>query len=111
MAPGAQPPPTSPRPREARARICVAARMQGSYSGEQPITVRDISQFGLGGEATALMADIGEDVTIVLASGDTLRGEIRWIDGDTFGLRLAAPLDVARLASVNALRQRLIAEA
>ena len=99
------------RPREARSRIETAGRMYGDYSPDQPVSVRDISQFGLGGEVSEIIPDIGERVTIELDTGDILHGEIRWTDGLAFGVRLSDPFHPDKIREVTELRERLIEQA
>lgn len=103
--------PAPVQPRESRAKVRVAGRMAGEFTPDQPVTLRDLSTFGAGGVAHDAVPDIGETVTIVLATGDTLSGHVRWTDGDTFGLRLAAPFDTRRLAEGEAIRARIYAGA
>lgn len=97
--------------REKRERISVHAIMLGEYTPESVIIIRNISQFGIGATTEGALPDIGENLSITLATGDSLHGQVRWVDGSSFGLRLHAAFDINRLEAINRLRLRLLDQA
>ncbi|WAT18485.1 hypothetical protein OZN62_02575 [Aurantiacibacter sp. MUD11] len=103
-------PPRRHVPRENRERTEVSGLMQCEYATPQEVVVRDISQFGVGATTHGQLPDIGEHVCITLATGDELRGQVRWTDGQAFGLHLESAFDLGRLQHINRLRSRLLAD-
>ncbi|MGB3166217.1 MAG: hypothetical protein WBA68_05500 [Alteraurantiacibacter sp.] len=101
-------PPRQTRPREARSQIAAAGEMTGEWSPKQAVSVRDISQFGLGGEVSEHIPDIGENISILLETGDIIHGQIRWTDGKAFGVRLNDPFHPDKIRKIAEVRERLL---
>ena len=60
--------------------------MQVAGRPDIPIVIRNISASGMGATTTGLMPIKGEEVIVLLPSGTTAAGSIRWVKGKAFGL-------------------------
>ncbi|APE28851.1 hypothetical protein [Aurantiacibacter gangjinensis] len=94
-------------PRDEREATMIGAVMVGEFTPRVTVTVRNLSQFGVGVSSHGVVPDIGERVRLTLVTGDEIAGEVRWTDGCDFGLRMAHAFDLRRLRAINRLRDRL----
>ena len=94
-------------PREQRQQTVIEATMTGEFTPQSAVTIRDISQFGIGAATKGDLPDIGEHVVLSLTNGGEVSGKVRWTDGHKFGLRLNKAFDLGRLNAINQLRSRV----
>lgn len=84
-------------PREARRPGLLRARMAGPETPERDIVIRNVSQFGIGAVCDDVPPPLGQAITLFMPHGEAIAGEVRWVEGRKFGLKLAQPLDLAAL--------------
>jgi hypothetical protein len=84
-----------PDPRGRRRRM-LAAPLRGQRFGELRITVRDISNGGLGG-TTEQWLRMGEHVQTELPNLGEVGGTVVWTEGNRFGLSFDHEIDAARV--------------
>jgi hypothetical protein len=81
--------------REVRSARMVLGQMSSPRLGMQKIVLRNTSGLGLGAVAKGNPPLVGEEVTIHLQSGAQVRGTVRWVRNDRFGVLLESPADPA----------------
>ena len=89
------------RQRETRHRRLMMARIADGRMRGQDIVIRNISRRGLGAATQGLFPLEGERLSILLPTGPTVTGIVRWCDGPSFGLALDAEMDTDSLADVK----------
>ena len=77
---------------EARSFRVIVATMSCEAQGERPIVVRNISPKGLGARLRFGRISVGVRVTLMVR-GHSLHGEVRWSQGDLFGVELNEEID------------------
>jgi hypothetical protein len=68
------------------------------------VTIRDASQFGLGGRGAMLIP--GETLRVFIDNIGDFDATVRWASGDSFGLHLAREIDPDALLMVNEIGQQ-----
>lgn len=97
-APPASPPPNEKRqPRQSR---LVKAALACSRLGKFDVTIRNVSETGIGGQAPDAL-QIGERITIFLPGHEPMRGTVRWVAGNRFGIETDQPVDTALLRAAH----------
>jgi hypothetical protein len=85
------------QPRQSR---LVKAALACSRLGQFDVTVRNVSETGLGGQAPAAL-NIGERVTVFLPGHDPMLGTVRWVVDKRFGIETDKLIEPARLRAAH----------
>ncbi|WP_332820049.1 PilZ domain-containing protein [Sphingopyxis sp.] len=81
------------QPRQSR---LVKAALACSRLGQFDVTIRNVSETGLGGQAPDAL-HIGERVTVFLPGHDPMLGTVRWVADKRFGIETDKPVETTRL--------------
>lgn len=71
-----------------------------SRLGQFDITIRNVSETGIGGQAPASL-QIGERMTVFLPGHDPMLGTVRWVVDKKFGIQTDQPVDTALLRAAH----------
>jgi hypothetical protein len=82
-------------PREERAGRIFVGAVLSERVGAQTIIVRNVSRWGMGGRTRSQPLEPGESVTLSLG-GESVKGEVRWVRKDSFGVRFDREIDPTR---------------
>lgn len=84
--------PAPREPREGRFAGCTIA-----WDGRQPAkaVAVNISRHGMGGKGKIGLI-VGKRVTVCIAGGEPMRGQVQWVRDDRFGIRFDDPIDTGR---------------
>lgn len=85
----------SPEQRESRARKLINVEIQSADGHKYSAIVTNLSRHGMGGKTQAMLKAL-EQITVTKQGYGQLEGEIRWVDGQYFGVYFAEPIDVER---------------
>ena len=81
--------------RESRSSRFFAATMEAPGLPPQQIAVRNVSPHGLGARAE-LVPEMGAMVTINLAGVGDVVGDVRWVTGNRFGVKLDGTIEPSK---------------
>ena len=81
------------QPRQAR---LVKAALDCQRLGRFDVTVRNVSETGIGGLAPHML-NIGERMTVLLSGHEPMTGTVRWVAGKRFGIETDKPIETMRL--------------
>ncbi|MBB6427503.1 PilZ domain-containing protein [Sphingopyxis sp. JAI128] len=94
----ASPPPSDKRqPRQSR---LVKAALACSRLGQFDITIRNVSETGIGGQGPAFL-HIGERITLFLPGHDPMLGTVRWVVDKKFGIETDRVIDTSLLRAAH----------
>lgn len=79
--------------REERGRRMLAGIMHSETGSEQRIIIKDISAHGIGARATGSPPSVEDRISIYLSQGRVLKGVVRWVSGNRFGVLLDGEID------------------
>jgi hypothetical protein len=97
-APPASPPSAEQRqPRQSR---LVKAALACARLGQFDVTVRNVSETGIGGQAPGAL-HIGERITVFLPGHEPMLGTVRWVAGHRFGIQTDRPVETSRLRTAH----------
>lgn len=82
--------------REVRSGRMFQAAVENARIGQQRVTIRNVSEHGLGGRSQVPL-EPGEQLVVTLQGLGRIDATVRWSDGSRFGLRLDRPIDPSRL--------------
>lgn len=85
------------QPRQSR---LVKAALACSRLGQFDITVRNVSETGIGGQGPAPL-NIGERITVFLPGHDPMLGTVRWVVDKRFGIETDKPIDTSLLRAAH----------
>jgi len=85
------------QPRQSR---LVKAALACSRFGQFDVTIRNVSQTGIGGKAPHTL-NLGERVTLFLPGHDPMMGTVRWVVDHRFGLETDAEIFPGRLRAAH----------
>lgn len=99
------PPPPSPPPspadkRQPRQSRLVKAALACPRLGQFDITIRNVSETGIGGQAPSEL-HIGERMTVLLPGHEPMLGTVRWVVDRKFGIETDKPVDVGLLRAAH----------
>ncbi|SFG50221.1 PilZ domain-containing protein [Novosphingobium sp. CF614] len=92
------------RPRAPRQRTLIRAVMHGPGIPGHEVIVRDVSARGMRIAGRGLAPRQGETLGVTLSSGIAQDAQVRWVEGDEFGIELFEDLDLQRLGLTNQRR-------
>lgn len=84
--------------RQPRERGLVRARVAVDRIPIQEIIIRNVSPQGIGAASRGAPLIMGERATVLFPDGRQVTGEVRWVNGPSFGLKLDHELDPQVLA-------------
>lgn len=90
-APQDENPPVAPM-REQRSGRLFASTMRIPGFGERPVTIRNLSPFGVGLRAD-MPPPVGTVIIVALGHYGNAEARVRWVEGRTFGIRLTNEID------------------
>ena len=96
-SPASSAPADKRQPRQSR---LVKAALACSRLGQFDVTIRNVSETGLGGQAPAAL-NIGERVTVFLPGHDPMLGTVRWVIDKKFGIETDKLIQPARLRAAH----------
>ena len=100
--PGATPAPSSTaQKRQPRQSRLVKASLGCQRLGRFDVTVRNISETGIGGQGPRAL-NLGERMTIYLSGHEPMTGTVRWVADRRFGIETDTPIQTDRLRAANA---------
>ena len=85
------------QPRQAR---LVKASLGCERLGHFDVTIRNVSQTGVGGRAPHVLL-IGERMTLYMPGHQPMMGTVRWVSDTRFGLQTDAPIETVRLRAAH----------
>lgn len=91
-------------PREPRHRTLMRAVMLLPGMEGEPVMVRNVSEGGMCLASKALLPCKGEVIDLELSGTMGLKGQVRWVQGHEFGVKLSEPLDLTGIGLVNQRR-------
>lgn len=98
-APSASTAPDEKRqPRQSR---LVKAALACDRLGRFDVTIRNVSQTGVGGQGPHTLA-IGERLTVFLPGHEPMPGTVRWVAGNRFGIETDRDIETVRLRAAHA---------
>ena len=86
------------QPRQSR---LVKAALACDRLGRFDVTVRNVSQTGVGGQGPHTFA-IGERLTVFLPGHEPMPGTVRWVAGNRFGIETDRDIETVRLRAAHA---------
>ncbi|MBA3940575.1 MAG: pilus assembly protein PilZ [Sphingopyxis sp.] len=86
------------QPRQSR---LVKAALACNRLGRFDVTVRNVSQTGVGGQGPHTLA-IGERLTVFLPGHEPMPGTVRWVAGNRFGIETDRDIETVRLRAAHA---------
>ncbi|MDO9367975.1 MAG: PilZ domain-containing protein [Sphingopyxis sp.] len=92
--------PTSADKRQPRQSRLVKAALACTRLGQFDVTVRNVSETGIGGQAPAAL-HIGERITVFLPGHDPMLGTVRWVVDKRFGIETDRPVDTRLLRAAH----------
>lgn len=95
--PASSPPDEKRQPRQSR---LVKAALACSRLGQFDVTIRNVSETGIGGQAPGAL-QIGERVTVFLPGHEPMLGTVRWVAGNRFGIETDQPVETSRLRAAH----------
>lgn len=81
------------QPRQSR---LVKAALACSRLGQFDVTIRNVSETGIGGQAPHGL-NIGERMTVFLPGHEPMLGTVRWVVDKKFGIETDKPVEILRL--------------
>ena len=85
------------QPRQAR---LVKAGLGCARLGQFDVTIRNVSQTGIGGQGPHILA-IGERMTIYMPGHEPMMGTVRWVVDRRFGIETDKPIETVRLRGAH----------
>lgn len=85
------------QPRQSR---LVKAALACARLGQFDVTVRNVSETGIGGQAPCPL-HIGERITVFLPGHDPMLGTVRWVAGNRFGIETDKAIEATRLRAAH----------
>lgn len=82
-----------PDEREARVHKLIHVDLEGENSPAFPAIVTNLSSHGMGGHTEGYLRPF-EVITIIKKGYGRISGEVRWTEGENFGILFAEPVDV-----------------
>ena len=86
------------QPRQSR---LVKAALACDRLGRFDVTIRNVSQTGVGGQGPHTLA-IGERLTVFLPGHEPMPGTVRWVAGNRFGIETDRDIETVRLRAAHA---------
>ena len=96
-APASSVRPDKRQPRQSR---LVKGALACSRLGQFDVTIRNVSETGIGGQAPAAL-NIGERITIFLPGHDPMLGTVRWVVDRRFGIETDRTIDTSLLRAAH----------
>ncbi|MBT0667932.1 PilZ domain-containing protein [Novosphingobium profundi] len=90
--------------REPRQRTLMRAVMTLPGMRSEPVMVRNVSQNGMCLASKSFLPREGEIIELDLPGTANMKGHVRWVQGQEFGVRLSHPLDLAYIGVANQRR-------
>ncbi|MDK2759938.1 MAG: PilZ domain-containing protein [Sphingopyxis sp.] len=91
---------TSADKRQPRQSRLVKAALACARLGQFDVTIRNVSETGLGGQAPAALI-LGERVTIFLPGHEPMLGTVRWVADTKFGIQSDKLIEPTRLRAAH----------
>ncbi len=85
------------QPRQSR---LVKATLECDRFGRFDVTVRNVSQTGIGGQGPHIL-DRGERLTVHLPGHGAMAGTVRWVDDRRFGIETDAEIHIDQLRAAH----------
>ena len=85
------------QPRQSR---LVKAALACARLGQFDVTVRNVSETGIGGQAPFPL-HIGERITVFLPGHEPMLGTVRWVAGNRFGIETDKAVETTKLRAVH----------
>ena len=98
-APPASPPPPDEQRQPRQSRL-VKAALACSRLGQFDVTIRNVSETGIGGQAPGALHN-GERMTVFLPGHEPMLGTVRWVAGNRFGIETDRPVETSRLRAAH----------
>ena len=92
--------PASAEKRQPRQSRLVKAALGCQRLGQFDITIRNVSETGLGGQGPHIL-QIGERMTVLLPGHEPMVGTVRWVAGKRFGIETDKPVETSRLRAAH----------
>jgi hypothetical protein len=92
--------PASAEKRQPRQSRLVKAALGCQRLGQFDITIRNVSETGLGGQGPHIL-QIGERMTVLLPGHEPMLGTVRWVAGKRFGIETDKPVETSRLRAAH----------
>lgn len=86
---------------EQRKRSLLRGTLSSKRISRQDVVIRNWSGNGLGAISKGHTLLIGEEVQIALPNQNSLKGHVRWVNDDHFGLKLDTPFDATEPPSMQ----------
>lgn len=86
--------------RETRFRKLISVRIEAESGARFPAVVTNLSKRGMGGKTSGLLKK-GDRVVIVKEDFGRVGAEVRWVDGERFGLAFSDPISVEQFNFLN----------
>ncbi len=83
----------SPDEREARVRQLIHVELERENGHAFPAIITNLSVHGMGGHSEGYLPPF-EVITIIKKGYGRISGEVRWTEGENFGILFAEPVDV-----------------
>lgn len=96
-SPASAPPSDKRQPRQSR---LVKAALGCQRRGRFDVTVRNVSETGIGGQAPHVL-NIGERLTVFLPGHEPMMGTVRWVVDRRFGIETDRPVETIRLRAAH----------
>lgn len=96
-SPASSAPSDKRQPRQSR---LVKAALACSRLGQFDITIRNVSETGIGGQGPAAL-HIGERITVFLPGHDPMLGTVRWVVDKKFGIETDRAIDTSLLRAAH----------
>ena len=96
-APASSPPSEQRQPRQSR---LVKASLGCQRLGRFDVTIRNVSETGIGGQAPAAL-NLGERITLFLPGHDPMLGTVRWVVDKRFGIETDRAIDTSLLRAAH----------
>ena len=96
-SPASAPPPDKRQPRQSR---LVKAELACPRLGKFDVTIRNVSETGIGGQAPAVL-HIGERITVFLPGHNPMLGTVRWVVDRKFGIETDRAIDTSLLRAAH----------
>lgn len=96
-SPASLPPADKRQPRQSR---LVKAALACSRLGQFDVTIRNVSETGIGGQGPAAL-HIGERITVFLPGHDPMLGTVRWVVDKKFGIETDRAIDTSLLRAAH----------
>ncbi len=91
---------TAAEKRQPRQSRLVKAALACARLGRFDVTVRNVSETGIGGQAPGPL-HIGERITVFLPGHEPMLGTVRWVAGNRFGIETDRPVETSRLRAAH----------